>query len=119
MERPARPLADRFWENVDKSAGDDGCWLWMGGRNAGGYGQMTKQPGSIVAGAHRVSWELAHGREIPLGMEVCHACDNPPCVNPNHLEVATHRANVDDAMRKGHMRGRIRRRPEVVLGAKR
>lgn len=90
-------VADRFWANVDKS-GD--CWTWTAGRYPTGYGMFGVN--RVPRGAHRVSWELTHG-PIPAGLEVCHSCDNPPCVRPSHLWLGTHRQNIEDAGRKGRM----------------
>ena len=88
-------INQRFWSNVDKS-GD--CWLWQGLVLNSGYGQF------YAAGkryrAHRYSWILAHG-PIPEGLSVCHTCDNPLCVNPDHLWLGTTLANQLDAVRKG------------------
>ena len=88
---------DRFWEKVQLHS-DDACWLWLGGRDQYGYGYFR------VAGAsrksHRVSYVIAHGALDP-SLDVCHACDNPSCVNPRHLWTGTNRANVDDMVRKG------------------
>lgn len=53
--------------------------------------------------AHCVSWEIANGRPIPAGMVVMHTCDNPPCINPDHLVLGTNQDNMADASMKGRM----------------
>lgn len=63
-----------------------------------GYGQIM-QFGKMLA-AHRVSFELHYG-PIPLGMFICHSCDNPSCVNPEHLFIGTNKDNQQDAISKG------------------
>lgn len=91
-------LEQRFAEKFIK-ASDDECWEWFGATNDAGYGQIHKD-GKIVY-AHRVSYELATGEELPSDVVLLHECDNPPCVNPNHLKPGTHQDNVDDMYRKG------------------
>lgn len=59
-------------------------------------------------GAHVVSWELANGCKVPVGMFICHHCDHPWCVNPNHLFVGTAKSNFYDMVEKGrfdHVKG--------------
>ena len=79
---------------------DSGCWEWTGKRQTGGhkYGHQRLRKRSYLA--HRLSWEVTYG-PIPEGMLVCHACDNPPCINPSHLFLGSHSANLVDMHRKG------------------
>lgn len=90
-----RPLAERFWEKVDKS-GD--CWLWTGTIQHSGYG-VLKIDGKTIR-AHRCAWELENG-PIPDGMVVMHICDNRRCVRVAHLELGTQLANIADRGTKG------------------
>lgn len=88
--------AERFWSKVQWTS-DEECWPWLGAKS-GGYGQITifskRKP------AHVVSWELAHEMPFPAGKYGCHSCDNPGCVNPNHILPRSQQWNVLDAMNK-------------------
>ena len=95
------PLAERFWKHVDKGDGS-GCWLWNGRKRAGySYGTLSGEASATRRHelAHRVSWRLHFG-EIPDGLVVCHRCDVPSCVRPDHLFLGTYRENIQDASRK-------------------
>lgn len=81
---------------------NSGCWLWDGSYSTTGYGQFSI--GLRPKKAHRVSW-LLHRGPIPKGSFVLHRCDNPACVNPEHLEIGSHRKNMDDMRQRGHARG--------------
>lgn len=85
----------RFWSKVDMA---DGCWEWVAGKTPRGYGKFRLLDGHI--GAHRYCWEITNG-PIPDGLFVCHRCDNPPCVNPEHLFLGTSQDNIDDMVEKG------------------
>lgn len=93
--RVAAELADRFWAKVDRSGE---CWTWTASAHSFGYGRFGI--GRRVFTAHRVAWELVNG-PVPGGLHVCHRCDNPPCVRPDHLFLGTAKENLRDMIAKG------------------
>jgi hypothetical protein len=98
------PPEERFWRFVNKLS-DNECWEWTGNKVPNGYGQFSlgkKSQGS--EGAHRVSWKLHNKAEIPHKWHVMHKCDNPSCVNPNHLTIGTAKQNTQDMIAKGRKR---------------
>ena len=113
---------DRFWSKVNKNGPtqphmDSPCWEWTGGRNSTNRG--TIKLGSKNIGAHRVAFALASG-PIPAGLCVCHACDYPLCVRPDHLWLGDKAANNADRDRKGRTARNtgeangLRRHPEAI-----
>lgn len=100
-ERWMRCVA-RFWKQVDMGKE---CWEWTGCLNSNGYGSISVPDKPSPVMAHRFSYEMANGL-IPLGMFVCHHCDNPKCVRPSHLFLGDQRANLADAKAKGRPLGR-------------
>lgn len=88
---------------VSTSSRIDGCWEWGASKNKCGYGTVTNESGGSML-AHRAMWEVVNGK-IPDGMEVCHECDNPACINHDHLFLGTHQENMTDCKNKGRAVG--------------
>ena len=92
-------LPERFWSKTELIPFSS-CWYWTGSLTRGyGYATVNKKVGY----AHRHSWEFNFGA-IPKGMCVCHKCDNPICIRPDHLFLGTHADNVRDKIAKGRAR---------------
>ena len=88
-----RSLTVRFWTKVDKN-GPNGCWVWIAAKDSNGYGRfMVSDTSGRISPAHRVSYTLVRG-PIPIGLEIDHLCRVHACVNPDHLELVSHTANV-------------------------
>lgn len=102
-----RPAEERFWEKVFPEP-MSGCWLWDGHVNSRGYGLLpigSRSDGSrSKVLAHRFSYVL-HKGGIPDGLGVLHRCDNPYCVNPDHLFVGNQIVNMQDCKAKGRTAG--------------
>lgn len=102
-------VRERFEQKFTRG---DGCWEWTAGRHKYGYGKFSV--GHSTVGAHKVAYELYVGL-IPQGMHVCHTCDNPPCVRPDHLFLGTAQDNAQDCIRKGR---KVVMADELAPGAK-
>ena len=89
---------DNFWDKVSKED-PKSCWEWNGAMSSG-YGSFHYN--GKTESAHRVSYRINIG-EIPDGLFVCHHCDNPKCVNPNHFFLGTNGDNMRDAIKKGRL----------------
>ena len=94
----ATRVEERFWSHVDKNCPELGrCWLWTAQRSHG-YGRFVFD-GRGRPATH-MSWKI-HVRKVPDNLFLLHKCDNPPCVNPNHLYEGTAKQNMQDALQRG------------------
>ena len=86
----------RFWAKVDRGYG---CWTWCGAKNPHGYGKLNVKGRTISA--HRFAYEHTFGPIENRYVFVCHSCDNPSCVRPDHLFLGSRRENMADMVKKG------------------
>jgi hypothetical protein len=112
-----RPDGDetRFWLKVKKNSGDR-CWEWTAALRKEGYGNFWLKRRNVDA--HRFSYELANG-PVPKGAFICHHCDNPRCVRPDHLFQGTPKDNAQDMLKKDRKRGAVKLSVAMVKMIKR
>ena len=91
-------MDDKFLQNI--VIDESGCWIWQGAKNKSGYGTMTVEKKTVFA--HRYSYQY-HIGEIPEKLFVCHKCDNPSCINPEHLFLGDNYINILDASIKNRL----------------
>lgn len=98
----------QFWSKVNKT---EGCWEWTGSTHKFGYGEFRS--GYTFYRAHRYSYELHHG-EIEEGLGINHKCDNPKCVNPDHLYAGTQQQNNADKLARDRITNRSMTKETVL-----
>jgi predicted XRE-type DNA-binding protein len=96
-ERWLNNLKNRFWKRIKMGTAEE-CWVWQGATSHK-YGYLHVMKRRIPA--HRLAFIFHNNLRISDALYVCHKCDNPPCCNPDHLFLGTHRDNEDDKVRKG------------------
>ena len=89
-----------LWERIKPIEKLDDCWIWFGTKDKDGYGKIKINRKTLRA--HRVIFSLFHdGMDLQPNQLLCHTCDNPSCVNPNHLFIGTEQDNSNDMVKKG------------------
>lgn len=90
-------MIERFWPKVSKT---EGCWFWDGAKDLDGYGFIKRKDGAQIR-AHRFIFEHIHNTVLTSKDYICHKCDNPSCVRPDHLFLGNAFINSQDMIKKG------------------
>jgi len=102
MKQLTEKQLKNFWDKVDKTTNDEGCWLWIGAKSSTGRGSFKFE--GTMKSAHRVSWFIKYGY-IPKGTQINHAphyiCGSPLCVSPKHLKLGDYKTNSVDSINDG------------------
>lgn len=98
-----KSIREQVWDRVKVTP--SGCWEWQGARDKKGYGSVRVK--GKTRRVHRLAWELTYGG-VPVSLLVCHRCDNPPCINPEHLLAQTSKENTMDMERRIRYKGRFK-----------
>lgn len=104
MIAPEIAIPPKYWRRIERKfipEPNSGCWLWFGCAHEGGYSRMMIE--GHLRPVHRYIFERCHGCELPSDLFVCHRCDTPACINPDHLFVGTQLDNLADSVSKGRM----------------
>lgn len=115
----AAPEEKRFWQKVELIP-FHACWEWVGGKDQWGYGRFWYQSAlwakKRLGRPHRFAYEYFKGAPVPDDLIILHRCDNPGCVNPDHLSVGTNKDNKDDCVRKGRFKpwGRVMKKDRAL-----
>ncbi len=109
MEIERLLLAERFWNKVQET---NTCWIWTAGKtgkkgNKGGYGQFGVNGQTRFA--HHIAYILTNNLPLDTKLYLCHSCDNPACVRPEHLIEGNDKINARDMMDKGRGRGQFKK----------
>lgn len=99
-----------FWSHYDID--NNGCWIWRGGKNKQRQGVVRHEGKNWVTS--RLAYTLHNNKIIPKGYYIYHTCDNPSCINPEHLWLGTPKDNTRDMMQKGRRRAE---RPKLFVWA--
>jgi hypothetical protein len=98
------PLTVEYFFERSIPEPNSGCWFWLGALGRGGYGSLGFMGRQLKA--HRAMFQIVAGFELPANLMVCHKCDMPSCINPDHLFLGTQAENMRDCSKKGRFPAR-------------